>query len=133
MSASGAEGGRTRIAVVVVPIVLVLLPILVSLGGSVLGTEAAEPFLAVPVEGVGDCDGRDVAEMRFHHMDLLKRIRDQALRHGVRGDTQIRDCLRCHADREKFCDRCHDAVDLHPDCWGCHDPTTAHEEEGGGR
>jgi hypothetical protein len=133
MSAGGGEAGRSRTLLVVVPVVVVLLPAVISLGGAVLGTEAAEPFLAEPSEGSGDCDGRDVAAMRFHHMDLLKQMRDQALRQGARGETELLDCLRCHDDRERFCDRCHDAVDLYPDCWGCHDPKTAEEHAGGGR
>ncbi|MBN1588550.1 MAG: hypothetical protein JW888_03455 [Pirellulales bacterium] len=86
-------------------------------------TEAAEPFLDLPK---GTC----VAErtyMRYHHMDLLKEARDEAVREGKRGkkglngeEITINNCLKCHGNRERFCDRCHEAVNLHPNCFRCH-------------
>ena len=29
-------------------------------------------------------------------------------------------CLRCHSDKTRFCDRCHDDAGVKPACWDCH-------------
>ena len=29
-------------------------------------------------------------------------------------------CMKCHDDKEKFCDKCHDSVAVTPYCWDCH-------------
>ena len=64
--------------------------------------------------------------MRFHHMDLLLEIRDKVVREGIKQDVTLAECKKCHINRSKFCDRCHLTVNLHPDCFGCHDyPETA--------
>ena len=71
-----------------------------------------------------------VEEMRASHMRLLADWRDRVVRDGVRTYTD-RDgqvvtmsltgtCLRCHDDKSKFCDRCHDYVGAKPTCWDCH-------------
>ena len=62
--------------------------------------------------------------MRFHHMDVLKKIRDETMREGSRSDIGLNNCTntcgKCHTSRARFCDRCHDAVNLHPNCFHCH-------------
>lgn len=63
---------------------------------------------------------RDTTYMRYHHMDLLWELRDRAVRLGDYDDIGIHTCRQCHKSREKFCNRCHDAVNLSPDCFGCH-------------
>ena len=30
------------------------------------------------------------------------------------------ECTKCHTSRVRFCNRCHEAVNLYPDCFGCH-------------
>jgi hypothetical protein len=88
---------------------------------------SAEPFLEKPDPKYKECV-RDIAYMRFHHMDLLKEIRVQAVRQGKRGDISLANCRGCHADRSRFCNRCHEAVNLHLDCFGCHNyPESAQE------
>jgi hypothetical protein len=42
------------------------------------------------------------------------------VRHGKRGEVCLSKCGECHKSRERFCDRCHNAVSLTPDCFGCH-------------
>ena len=29
-------------------------------------------------------------------------------------------CIRCHENKEQFCDRCHNYVDAAPSCFDCH-------------
>ena len=132
MSTDAIGRGHSRVLGLVIPLAIFLLPLVIGLAAHVVSAREDVPdgFLERPDEGAGTCDGRDIGEMRFHHMDLLKKIRDQALRDGVRGETQFNDCMRCHQDRRTFCDRCHDAVDLYPDCFGCHDPRSleVHDE-----
>jgi [DsrC]-trisulfide reductase subunit J len=86
-----------------------------------------KPFLAPPA-GKGDKCVRDVAYMRFHHMDYLKEVRDEYVRSGIRREKGLSSCRECHPDRARFCDRCHNSVQLSVDCFGCHDypvPATA--------
>jgi len=63
---------------------------------------------------------RDTEYMRFHHWELLSEMRDESVRYGKRGVEGFDDCRVCHANRAGFCNRCHEAVNLEPDCWGCH-------------
>jgi hypothetical protein len=53
-------------------------------------------------------------------MDLLKKVREESVRDGVRGEIRLNDCRRCHTSREKFCDKCHKVAGLQLDCFGCH-------------
>ena len=83
------------------------------------GTQSGQPFLERPA-GKGASCLRETTYMRFHHMDLLKGIRDDAVRDGQRGEVGLSTCSTCHTHRDQFCDRCHNAVNLHLDCFGCH-------------
>ena len=29
-------------------------------------------------------------------------------------------CVKCHSNKERFCDRCHDYAGVKPTCWNCH-------------
>ncbi len=81
------------------------------------GSSTTDVFLDVPAEG--ECV-RETAYMRFHHMDLLKQTREEVIRSGLRGEVTLSGCRECHTYREGFCNRCHDAVSLILDCFGCH-------------
>ena len=69
-------------------------------------------------------------QMRVRHMSLLNQWRDSAVRRGVRtyaaGDGRsfemslTRTCLDCHSNKDTFCDRCHNYLNVKPYCWGCH-------------
>jgi hypothetical protein len=76
-----------------------------------------EPFLVRPSSG--ECI-REAAWMRFHHMDLLFDAQDAAVRRDSRQDVTLSACAGCHEDRAVFCDRCHVAAGVAPDCFDCH-------------
>lgn len=93
-----------------------------------------------PVEVGSDAAAcvRDAAWMRAFHMDLLEDWQDAVVRgegeafvelpDGSRRPKSLsRTCLACHVDKAGFCDRCHDAMGVAPDCWRCH---TVPAEEG---
>jgi hypothetical protein len=128
---------RLKAAVVPVAVLVILFPLGYSVVRSVVshGAEAAQPFLDKP-DGRQERCVRDTTYMRFHHMTLLKQMRDQAVREGnmslinqvrdaaVRegkgGATGLNTCRECHVSRERFCNQCHNAVNLHVDCFRCH-------------
>jgi hypothetical protein len=69
--------------------------------------------------------------MRTEHMQLLNNWRDSVVRDGYRqyvSDTTGKhynmslqnECMRCHANKKKFCDECHNYMAVKPYCWDCH-------------
>lgn len=70
------------------------------------------------------------AFMASSHMELLNSWRDSVVRDGNRfyvnaeGKKYLMSlqitCMECHKSREKFCDRCHNYLDVSPVCWDCH-------------
>jgi hypothetical protein len=69
--------------------------------------------------------------MRTEHMQLLNNWRDSVVRDGYRqyvSDTTGKrynmslqnECMRCHANKKKFCDGCHNYMAVKPYCWDCH-------------
>jgi len=114
--------------------VVILLPIGFSLVWAVAspGAQIEQPFLQMP-EGEEECV-EDVAYMRFQHMDLLLEIRDGVVREGTKGQIvrngtertiTLDGCWECHTDRETFCNKCHDSVNLSLNCFRCHhDPSS---------
>jgi hypothetical protein len=85
------------------------------------------PDLQYPTDG-----SKCVAEkehMRAFHMDILDDWRNKVVREDIRY-TEIngkkvemslsKTCLGCHSNKEQFCDRCHNYLDVSPYCWDCH-------------
>lgn len=118
--------GNTRLIVVAISVVIILLP----LGYSVVYSAFSQ---GAPLPEGPDTEGfclNDVPRkhMRFHHMDLLKDLRDEMVRDGKGkveffGKTrqvELGQCWDCHASRKEFCNRCHEPVNLYPDCFRCH-------------
>ncbi len=68
--------------------------------------------------------------MKSSHMKLLESWRDDVVREGKRiyisstgKQYQMslqNTCVKCHAKKSQFCDRCHDYVEVSPKCWDCH-------------
>ncbi len=71
------------------------------------------------------------AFMRTEHMQLLNNWRDSVVRDGYRQYSSTttgkhynmslqNECMRCHANKKKFCDECHNYMAVKPYCWDCH-------------
>jgi len=68
--------------------------------------------------------------MRVSHTDLLNTWKEQVVREGKRTYVSSRGkeyvmsltntCVDCHSNKAKFCDRCHDYMNVKPWCWDCH-------------
>ena len=113
--------------------VIILLPVALSILKPLWAAEP-EVFLEAPDARWENCV-RDVEYMRFHHMDLLKEVRSDVIRKGLKGGITLVGCGECHHNREQFCDRCHEKASVSLDCFGCHFYLTdseLEELEGGG-
>lgn len=120
MSEKAPGNGRTTL-LLAIALVIILSPVGYSVVSSLFaqGGEHTEPFLERPDPKHEECV-RETTYMRFHHWELLREVREEVVRYGQRGELGLKRCKECHTSRERFCDRCHSAVSLHPDCWGCH-------------
>jgi len=68
--------------------------------------------------------------MKSSHMKMLDEWRNSVVREGNRvyvnstGKQYVMSlqvtCMKCHISREKFCDRCHNYLNVSPTCWDCH-------------
>lgn len=128
---SRAGSGQTLLAAALVVIVLcpfgyhVVARIVGGVAGLVRGAEPSQPFLkpAQPPDPTQKTciRGWSALEMRLHHWEHLKTIREEFVRDGHRSKDGLKNCKDCHKSRAEFCDKCHNAVTLTPDCWQCHD------------
>jgi hypothetical protein len=112
---------RLSTVVIVFMVAILLIPIVYSIVGYVFArsVEKERTFLEMPDAKYTECV-KDTEYMRFHHWELLVAMRDESVRYGKRDVVTFDDCRVCHQNRAGFCNRCHDAVNLDPDCWGCH-------------
>ena len=63
------------------------------------------------------------AFMTKEHMKLLNQWRDWYVREGNRFTISLQNtCLKCHSNKTKFCDECHNYAAVTPYCWDCHFP-----------
>jgi hypothetical protein len=118
---SSSSPTRGRGVITIILIVVVLIPLAYSVVSRVVAQDAepADLFLERPDPKHKECV-RDTEYMRFHHWELLRSTREEVVRYGIRGEVSLHGCRDCHTSRERFCDRCHQATSLTPDCWGCH-------------
>ena len=109
----------------VIAVAIIALIILFPLGYSVVsyifaqGSEKPEPFLERPDAKYKECV-KETEYMRLHHWELLRIVREEVVRYGKRGEIALNKCRECHTSRERFCNQCHNAVSLTPDCFECH-------------
>lgn len=105
----------------ILPIVVVLFPLAYSMVSWVFAQGATPPqgFLDRPDAKYEQCI-KETVYMRFHHWELLRGVREEVVRYGRRGEIGLYRCRECHTSRARFCDQCHDAVSLTPDCFDCH-------------
>lgn len=121
MKDNGLPKKNRKAVVAAVSVLIILIPFGYSVISAVLspGSEDVWPFLEMPDAKYKECV-RETDYMRYHHMHLLQEVRDEAVREGTRGKIRLDECRKCHSNRATFCDRCHIAVNLTPDCYGCH-------------
>ena len=115
------EANNKTIIFISIPILLILFLILYGVISNVvaLGNEPPEVNLEKPDPQYDKCV-EDTEYMRYHHWELLRTYREEVVRYGKRSDVGLFMCKNCHTSREKFCDQCHNAVSMYPDCFGCH-------------
>ena len=98
-----------------------------------LGSGESQPIeLRLPT-GEKECVA-DATLMRTDHMQMLVDWRDEVVRSNDRifvaenGRRYYKSltgtCMRCHDNKQEFCDKCHNYVGVKPYCWECHiEPT----------
>lgn len=90
-----------------------------------------QPELVLPPKDVATQCVESAQYMREKHMQLLDVWRDSVVRDSNRIYVSSLDhkeyemslqntCMKCHDDKEKFCDRCHTTAAVSPYCWDCH-------------
>jgi hypothetical protein len=99
-----------------------------------LAAGRGDPSPAVELPAGGSRCVEDKDYMKAHHMELLKQWQQAVVREGKSAPYEskafgtkhkmslTKTCLSvgCHTNRETFCDRCHNQVNVHPACWDCH-------------
>jgi hypothetical protein len=70
------------------------------------------------------------AFMKKEHMKMLNEWRDSVVRDGLTIFTSTtgkqytmslqNTCMKCHSNKSKFCDECHNYASVKPYCWDCH-------------
>jgi hypothetical protein len=121
MSPSDKAKGKPAPVAMFVLIAVILLPVGYSAFTAMFarGSPEDQPFIQVPDSQDKQCV-RETSYMRYHHWELLREIREQVVREGVRGEIGLNSCRECHPNRAQFCNQCHEAVSMRPDCFGCH-------------
>ena len=121
MNTNKKSNNKSSTAIALIPILIILCPLLYSLFSfiSAKGDQVSEPFYEKPDAKYKECV-RETEYMRHHHWELLRTVRENVVRYGKRGDINLKKCSECHTSRDRFCTKCHDAVSMVPDCYGCH-------------
>jgi hypothetical protein len=122
------DGGKI-ITGLVIFFFLVTIPFLVNIGKA---TPKPEPKIDTPViqqMAVKKCI-ESKEEMKTAHMQMLNSWRDWVVRDGDRiyvasdgkhyNMSLQNTCMKCHSNKKKFCDECHNYVAEKPYCWDCH-------------
>lgn len=106
---------------VLIAVLIIVYPLGYSVADYISAGNAAgeKPFLERTAPEITQCV-EDTIYMRYHHWELLHAIREDVVRYGKRSEVSLNNCRSCHTSREKFCNKCHDAVSMKPDCFGCH-------------
>jgi len=101
--------------------IVILFPFAYSIGSFVWASifSAPKAFLQVATGPSQRCV-RDASWMRQNHRVFLRELRDKTVREGIRNEVTLRSCGQCHKDKTQFCDKCHNSVNLRPDCFDCH-------------
>ena len=114
------KSNRTALLMIVIA-VIILSPLAYSAVAGLVARDAQSKnvVLEMPAPEHKDCV-RETVYMRYHHWEYLREIREEVVRYGKRGDVGLFMCKDCHTSRERFCNQCHNASSVYPDCYGCH-------------
>jgi [DsrC]-trisulfide reductase subunit J len=99
-----------------------------------LGKKSPPPTLSLDTPVISQMKEKrcveDTSFMRANHMKLLHAWRDEVVRkgnrfykaqHGRIFEINLSGtCLKCHSNKNQFCDRCHNYVGAKPTCFNCH-------------
>jgi len=99
-----------------------------------IGKVIATPDLCLDTPVINELVEKKCVEskefMRVEHMTMLNDWRDSVSRDGKRAYVNTEGklfemslqntCMRCHSNKERFCDACHNYVAVKPYCWTCH-------------
>ena len=118
------DKGKIIIGLIVF-LVIITFPIWYNIA---MGKATYTPKLEYPVD-MGRCVA-DSAYIRDYHMELLNTWRDKVVREGVRvyytpdgrefEMSLSNTCMKCHNNKQEFCDKCHTYLSVDPYCWKCH-------------
>lgn len=119
------NGGKI-IAGLIIGIGLLLAPFFYNAGTDAGGPN---PQLSEKAKEAGQCVAA-ASYMKSSHFSLLDEWRHTAVRQNERyyksqnGKTYYKSlqktCLDCHSNKSKFCDQCHNYLNVAPFCWDCH-------------
>ncbi len=121
--AANSRPGSGKILLASVPVLIILLPLVCYIARGVIsfGGEPSPPFLErAKTTGTTCMEGKSAKYMRYQHWEYLIELREEVVRDGDRTKGGLFSCRECHQSRERFCDQCHNAVSLKPDCFDCH-------------
>jgi len=113
----------------IVFVIIVTLPFTMSIGKTYI-----QPKPSIDTPEIQKMEKKQCIEpkqyMREMHIKILYSWKDYATREGKRlyvaSDGKQYDvslqktCMKCHSNKEKFCDECHNYVNVKPYCWDCH-------------
>ena len=121
--------GRIIIAGIIVFVIVITFPFWYNRIKSV-----TQPTLSLETPAILQLKERrcveDTSFMRTNHMKLIVTWREGVVREGNRfyttADGRIFEaslsgtCLKCHSNKQQFCDSCHNYVGVKPSCFSCH-------------
>lgn len=95
---------------------------------------AAKPDIKIDTPEIRKLEDKKCIEpkelMRATHMKILDTWRDSVVRNGYRDQILVsrrkydkslqNGCMKCHSNKEDFCDKCHGYLEVKPACWECH-------------
>lgn len=118
------DGGKV-ISGLIIFLILVTFPVWYNVSNGTAGDKPEPKIITDAKQCVAPTD-----VMRDTHMEMLNTWRDQVVRHddrffvapdGKRYEMSLsHTCMKCHANKSEFCDRCHNYVGVDPYCWNCH-------------
>lgn len=123
------KGGRI-IAFAAIFCLVVLSPFMVNAFGAPAGPDVSLDTPAINAMENKQCIV-STQDIKDTHMQMLDQWRNDVVREGSRDFTsssgQVYEksldntCLKCHSNRQEFCDKCHNYAGVKPYCWECHD------------